>query len=655
MRSRWWWILVGIATLFLNDCKKESSGNPGTLQLSSIKAGGHSLDLQGSNEGIPVNSTFEIEFNAKLDSNSAKGGISLNNSDGNPELSDMKFNTDLKSLVILPKSQLDHSSNYSIKISGSVKGLAGETFPGFQVNFATEPGIFHVENITLNGLDFLNPPFLRDISYEDIIIKVSFSDSLNPSDYKSYFRLSDNTPFSIALSEDQQQVTVTNTSRLGDYKKYSFMISPGLIADNGNTFTGFTNSFYTVLDSSYKFPVLTDEELLDLLQEHTFRYFYDFAHPVAGLARERNTSGDIVTTGGSGFGIMALIVGVERGFITRQEGLDRMDKILTFLETCDRFHGAWPHWLYGSTGKVHPFSTEDDGADLVETGLMVQGLITIRQYLNPGIQQESDLIDRINALVDAVEWDWFTQGQNVLYWHWSPDYGFAINMRIEGYNETLIVYVLAASSTTHGIDAEVYHQGYARNGNIVNGQSYYGYYLPLGGAYGGPLFFTHYSHLGLDPRNLQDEYANYWEQGVNMSLINWAYCKDNPHHYLGYSDVSWGLTACDNPWGYSAHSPTNDLGTVAPTAAVSALPYTPEQSMAAIRFFYYILGDRLWGDYGFYDAFDVTEGWWASSYLAIDEGPIVCMIENYRSGLLWDLFMSAPEIQQGLDKLGFTY
>ena len=179
--------------------------------------------------------------------------------------------------------------------------------------------------------------------------------------------------------------------------------------------------------------------------------------------------------------------------------------------------------------------------------------------------------------------------------------------------------------------------------------------MPLGGAYGGPLFFTHYSHLGLDPRNLQDEYANYWEQGVNMSLINWAYCKDNPHHYLGYSDVSWGLTACDNPWGYSAHSPTNDLGTVAPTAAVSALPYTPEQSMAAIRFFYYILGDRLWGDYGFYDAFDVTEGWWASSYLAIDEGPIVCMIENYRSGLLWDLFMSAPEIQQGLDKLGFTY
>jgi len=230
-----------------------------------------------------------------------------------------------------------------------------------------------------------------------------------------------------------------------------------------------------------------------------------------------------------------------------------------------------------------------------------------------------------------------------------------MNMRIQGYNETLITYIMAAASTTHTITSEVYNQGYARSGGMVNGNTYQGYLLPLGPPYGGPLFFTHYSHLGLDPRNLQDNYANLWQQGVNMSLINWSYCVDNPKDWVGYSDASWGLTASDNPWGYSAHSPTNDLGVITPTAAVSALPYTPEQSMDAIRQFYFILGDKLWGEYGFYDAYDVTEGWWASSYLAIDQGPIVCMVENYRTGLLWDLFMSAPEVQQGLDKLGFTY
>jgi hypothetical protein len=439
------------------------------------------------------------------------------------------------------------------------------------------------------------------------------------------------------------------------YKKYFFFILNSLRAKNGFEFDGFNNTFYTGLDSTYKFPLISDDELLDLVQQKTFEYFYDFAEPTSGLARERNTSGDIVTIGGGGFGVMALIVGMERDFISRSEGLNRLDKILDFLETCDRFHGAWPHWLYGSTGKVHPFSTNDDGADLVETSFMIQGLYTIRQYLDPGILEEEQLIDRLNTLIDGVEWDWFTRDQHVLYWHWSPNVGWAMNMKIQGYNETLITYVLAASSTTFGVDATVYHEGYAKNGGIVNGNSYYGYVLPLGNSFGGPLFFTHYSFLGLDPRNLSDNYANYWEQNVNQSLINWSYCVDNPKNFIGYRSDSWGLTASDNPWGYSAHSPTNDLGVITPTAAVSALPYTPEQSMDAIHHFYYMLGDQLWGDYGFYDAFDVTEGWWADSYLAIDQGPIVVMIENYRSGLLWDLFMSSPEIQQGLDKLNFSY
>ena len=401
---------------------------------------------------------------------------------------------------------------------------------------------------------------------------------------------------------------------------------------------------------------LTDEKLLDLVQHQSFKYFYEFAHPVSGMARERDSNLDTVTSGGTGFGIMALVVGMERGFITRQEGTAHLEQILNFLETCDRYHGAWPHWLNGSTGEVIPFSAKDNGADLVETAFLVQGLITIREYLYDTDAKEKALIDRINALWQGVEWDWFTrEGEEVLYWHWSPDFGWEMNHAIRGHNETLITYVLASSSPDHSIDSLVYHRGYARDGQIINGSEYYGIRLPLGEELGGPLFFAHYSFLGLDPRNLQDAYANYWEQNVNQTLINRRYCIENPKNYTGYSAECWGLTASDNHQFYSAHSPTNDLGVISPTAAISSIPYTPEYSLSAIRHFYYNLGDKLWGIYGFHDAFNQSENWWADSYLAIDQGPIVAMIENYRSGLLWDLFMSAPEIAPGLQKLGFSF
>ena len=371
------------------------------------------------------------------------------------------------------------------------------------------------------------------------------------------------------------------------------------------------------------------------------------------MARERNSSGDVVTTGGSGFGIMDIIVAINRGFITRTDGISRLDKILGFLETCDRFHGVWPHWIDGITGKTVPFSAQDNGGDIVETSYMIQGLLCMRQYLDSTVVAEKTEIGRINNLYKSVEFDWFTNGQNTLYWEWSTDYGY--NLKVQGYNETLITYVLAASSPTHTITQDVYTMGYANNGGIKNGSSYYGYPLPLGQAYGGPLFFTQYSFLGLDPRHLKDQYADYWEQNVNQSLINWSYCQANPQKYPGYGSGIWGLTASDNPTGYNAQSPTNDLGVITPTAAISSIPYTPSQSLDALKTDYYFLGDHLWGNYGFYDAFDVTVGWWANSTLAIDQGPIICMIENYRTGLLWNLFMSAPEVQNGLTKLGFTY
>lgn len=415
-------------------------------------------------------------------------------------------------------------------------------------------------------------------------------------------------------------------------------------------------SIITAMDTSDKFDRISDDELLTLVQKQTFKYFWDYAHPVSGLSRERLNSGNTVTSGGSGFGVMTIPVAVERGFITREEGAERMLTIATFLdEKAERFHGAFSHWLDGETGKAIAFSTKDNGADLVETALLVQGLLAVQQYFNLDNPTESAIRQKITAIWEAVEWDWFVNSSNALFWHWSPNYGWEMNMNISGWNEALIVYVLAASSPTHPISKEVYDKGWARNGAMKNGKKFYDITLPLGSDYGGPMFFAHYSFMGLDPRGLKDGYADYWEQNVAHAKINHAYCKANPKKHYGYSDECWGLTASDIPDSYTASSPTNDKGTIAPTAAVASLPYTPEESLKAIRYFYYVLGDKLWGEYGFHDAFNLARRWFAPSYIAIDQGPIVVMIENHRTGLLWNNFMKNEDVQKGLTNLGFTY
>ena len=352
---------------------------------------------------------------------------------------------------------------------------------------------------------------------------------------------------------------------------------------------------------------------------------------------------------------MAIVTGVHRNFITRAEGLERMQKIVGFLKNkADRFHGAYPHWLNGVTGKTIAFSTNDNGADLVETSFLMQGLLTARQYFNGATAAETELRNNINEIWDEVEWNWFRKNnENVLYWHWSSDKGWAMNHQIRGWNECLITYVLAASSRTHAIPKIVYDNGWARNGDMRNGNTYYGYVLPLGPPLGGPLFWSHYSFLGINPFGLSDAYANYETQVVNHTKINYEYVKDNPRNFYGYSDRNWGLTASDIPNGYTANEPTNDRGVITPTAALSSFPYTPEESMKALHFFYYTLGNRLWGNMGFYDAFSLKDLWFANSTLAIDQGPIIIMIENHRSGLLWDLFTSSPEVKKGMKDLGF--
>lgn len=520
-----------------------------------------------------------------------------------------------------------------------------------------QPKITNLLSYKVNSTTFDNE--LKGVYVKPSIV-LKFSQPVVASSVNENISLKDaagnHVNFTATLSGNDDELVVY-TSSLNYLTKYTFSISKNLKNKSGGPLsTDFSRTFTTSIDSSRKFSKISDEELLTKIQQQTFKYFWDFAHPASGLARERNSSGDLVTTGGSGFGIMSLIVGIERNFITRNDGLERLQKITAFLkDKAQTFHGAFPHWLNGNSGIVIPFSANDNGADIVETSLLIQGLITAREYFSGNTTAEINLRNDINTICDRVEWSWFRQNdQQVLHWHWSADKAWVMNHKIQGWNEALITYVLAASSKNYSIPKTVYDEGWARNGGMQNGRSFYNYVLPLGENFGGPLFFAHYSFLGLNPKNLVDKYANYATQTTNHALINYSYCVENPKKFYGYSDSVWGLSASDINGGYTASSPANDRGYIAPTAALSSFPYTPKQSMAALHFYYYVLGDKLFKEYGFVDAFSLHDPWFADSFLAIDQGPIIVMIENYRTGLLWNLFGKAPEVNAALGKLGFT-
>lgn len=417
------------------------------------------------------------------------------------------------------------------------------------------------------------------------------------------------------------------------------------------------------------YPNLTDDELLDKVQQESLKYFWEYAETNSKLARERyhvedpGNDAQIVTTGGSGFGLMSLIVGVERGFVPRAEAVSRLTTALNFLENADRFHGAWPHWMNGSTGDVIPFSTYDDGGDLVETAFLCQALICLREYFKDGNTEEMALAQKADDLWKGVEWDWYTKGENALYWHWSPNYEWQMNFKLQGFDETFITYILAKASPTHSISNSVYSEGWARSGDIVSSGTSYG--LPKifnhnGTSSVGPMFWSHYSFLGLDPRGLTDQYANYWDLTHNHAKIMLNYSIANPGNFTSYSDKFWGLTAsytrnANGTVGYTAHQPNNDRGVVTPTAALSNFPYTPVESMKFLRYLYFEKRSKFVGVAGPYDAVSPHfNDWVTKRYLAIDQGTIIPMIENHRTGLLWNLFMNAPEVRSGLQNLGFT-
>jgi hypothetical protein len=408
-----------------------------------------------------------------------------------------------------------------------------------------------------------------------------------------------------------------------------------------------------------KESALSDAALLDLAQRQTFLYFWDGAHKASGLARDRigldaEPGDDLVAIGGSGFGVMAMIVATERRWIAREEAIARLSSMLDFLERAPCYHGHFPHFMNGRIGAAIPYIRKDDGGDLVETSYLFQGLLCARQYFDGDASGEKVLRDRITRLWLDVEWNWhMREGSKVLTWHWSPNNGFSLAQEIRGWNECLLSYVLAAASPRYPIDPSAYHEGWAQSRNFLNGHSYYDVDLPLGPPFGGPLYFCHYSFCGLDPRGLADDYADYWRQNTHHVMINYEHCVRNPGNHKGYGPSCWGLTSSDDPVGYYAHAPDDDNGVISPTAALSSFPYAPEAAFRALRYFYEALGDRIWGRFGFADAFSEDSGWVARNYLAIDQGPIVIMIENHRTGLLWDLFMKDPDVRAGLRRLGF--
>ncbi len=404
---------------------------------------------------------------------------------------------------------------------------------------------------------------------------------------------------------------------------------------------------------------LPKEALLEGVQRTHFRFFWEASHPVSALAPDTapprpDHGADLVAVGASGFGMMALLVAAERGWASREQVLDRLTRMLALLERAQRHHGAWPHFLHGTSGSTIPFMPRDDGGDLVETSFLCMGLLCARQYFQGPSPAEAALRAAIDRLWDEVEWSWYARDGDVLTWHWSPRHGWALDHRIRGWNECLITYVLAVASRRHAIGPEVYHHGFCTGADFRNGGRYFDIELPLGVPAGGPLFFAHYSFCGLDPRGLRDRYADYWQQNVNHVRINRAHCIANPRRHPGYGPDCWGLTASEDPNGYEAHAPSNDNGTIAPTAALASLPYAPQEVIATLRHFLRRHGERAFGPHGFLDAFCERRAWYAPYRLAIDQGPIVVMMENHRTGLLWQLFMGVPEVQAGLRRLGFS-
>jgi hypothetical protein len=511
----------------------------------------------------------------------------------------------------------------------------------------------------------ISPRILSAKGYEKHVDIVWGKIKVNTVKYVKIYRSTDNKNFYPVAVESplfSRYSDFTDTTSCKFYYKISLL--------NGD----YNESPFSNVVIANTYP-MDDEQLLDMVQEACFRYYWEGSESNSGLSLEcvpgrRN----MIAAGASGFGIMALLTGGERNFISREQLIGRFDTITKFLEKAEKFHGAFPHFIDGPTGKIEPFfGQRDNGGDLVETSFLIQGLLTAREYFNRNNERERNIRNRITQIWENIEWDWYTKESDskFLYWHWSPDKAWIMNHKLIGWNETMMTYILGISSPKHSIPASMYYSGWASQSeeaqkyrsawgktldgsHYTNGNVYFGVPLKVGVSNGGPLFFIHYSFMGLDPHQMKDTFTDYFSNNQNIALINYRYCIENPGKHDGYGADCWGLTASDGPWRYSADEPIvrGDNGKMAPTGALASFPYTPVESMQALKNYYRNYGKFLWGAFGFRDSFSLDENWCSEIYMGLNQAPIVVMIENYRTGLLWKLFMNCPDIQNGLKKLG---
>ncbi len=405
----------------------------------------------------------------------------------------------------------------------------------------------------------------------------------------------------------------------------------------------------------------TDDEFLDLVMATAFDYFWREANPANGLVKDRSTTHSFCSIAATGFGLTALSIGVDHGWIDRKQAAER---VLTTLRTFWRgAQGGERSGVIGHRGWFYHFldmqqTTRYRQVELssIDTALFLAGALDAGEYFGRADATESEIRWLAKALLERVDWRWMTDGQDTLTMGWHPETGF-IRSRWVGYNEAMVLYILAMGAPQGGLGAEAW-EGWTRGYRWAthHGHSYVEF---------APLFGHQYSHCWIDFRGLADAYLrgrglDYFENSRRATLANRAYATANPKGWRGYGTDCWGLTACDGPGfapyhGYMARGAPpaeNDDGTIAPTAAGSSIPFAPAECIAALRYMYDTYREQLWTPFGFRDAFNVTAGWWDPDVLGIDQGPMLIMIENHRTGRVWKRFMQNEVIQRGLQRAG---
>ncbi|MCL2649690.1 MAG: hypothetical protein FWD60_01535 [Candidatus Azobacteroides sp.] len=405
----------------------------------------------------------------------------------------------------------------------------------------------------------------------------------------------------------------------------------------------------------------TPEAMRKILDKQARDYFDLFwsgecSHPNSKMARiGTERAQGTVALAGSAYAVLSIPVAVERAWISKEEGIERLLHICRFLNTAERFHGAWSHWMDGVTGKALPFNgNQQNSGDLVETSFMMMSLLTCGEYFNGNTTSEKEIKNLIDSFWNTIEWNFYTNKEKVLYWSWDRDLGFA-PLKIQGPNEALPAYILAlAAPAKNAITQDVYRSGWkGGNGYYNKGRTTYGYLFELGReSKGGPLFTSQHPFLWFNPFLMEDEYIDYWKFCINHAMINHHYCLYEAPKAYKYDENNWGLSACYGTpeKGYVGRSPSKDDGIICTTAAAGSIVFTPFYALQAMK--YMKSQSNLNGKYGLIDSYSPSENWNETRYLSISIFPVISMIENYKSGLIWKLAMQNEYIKKGLQLAG---